>query len=280
MQPNDLYLRKYSLIAGGAVINEPLTIKFTIPFGDDENIDTAEIQVYNLQDSTINSIAIDSPVTLSAGYQNDYGVIFDGTLKKRETKWENVDKITTCKCIDAPKDYTKTVFKKTYGRNTNASVILKELAEKAGLKIGDIDLPIDFVYRSGKVLNGKIKQLMSEVAHDCKAKLHVNKNQVFVRDYKKGDNLGLAISKETGLIDDPEEIEEETTDEKGSQFMNDKKKIKGYKIKMLLNPRVTTDVIIVLTSQKTSGTFRVSKGKHIGDWRSTDWYTECEVVPL
>lgn len=280
MQPNDLYLRKYSFVAGGAAIEEPLTVKFTIPFGDDENIDTAEIQVLNLKDATINRIAIDSGATLSAGYQNDYGVIFDGTLKKRLTKWEGVDKITTFSCIDAPKDYAKTVFKKTYGRNTNASVILTELAGVAGLKIGDIDLPVDFVYRSGKVLNGKIKLLMSEIAHDCKAKLHVNKNQVFVRDFKKGDSLGLDISKQTGLIDEPEEIEEELTDEKGSQFTNDKKKIKGYKIKMLLNPRVTTDVIIALTSRKISGTFRVSQGKHVGDWRSTDWYTECEVVPV
>lgn len=157
---------------------------------------------------------------------------------------------------------------------------MRELARDAGLAIGDIDLPVDFIYRSGKALNGKIKFLVSEIAKDCEAKLHINKGRIYVRDRVKGDNLGLDISKETGLIDEPEEVEEEVKDEKGSKLKNDKKKIKGYKIKVLLNHRITTDVIIKLTSRKVSGVFRVSKGEHKGDTSGQEYYTECEVVPV
>ncbi|QDQ03148.1 hypothetical protein FOH38_23390 [Lysinibacillus fusiformis] len=277
---SSLYIRKTTFLVSDREITDPLTIKFSVPFGDDEKVDTIDIQVYNLKDDTINAITTNQAAILSAGYVDDNGVIFNGTLKKKETKWEGLDKITTFKCIDSTEDYTKKVIKRTYARNTPASLILRELASDAGLIIGDIDLPVDFIYRSGKALNGKIKTLMAEIAKDCEAKLYINKGRLFVRDNKKGDNLGLDISKETGLIDEPEEVEEEVKDEKGSKLKNDKKKIKGYKIKVLLNHRITTDVIIKLTSRKVSGVFRVSKGEHKGDTSGQEYYTECEVVPV
>ncbi|UUV27053.1 MULTISPECIES: hypothetical protein [Lysinibacillus] len=277
---SNLYMRKTTFLISDREITDPLTIKFSVPFGDNEKVDTIDISVYNLKDSTINAIATNKAAILSAGYVDDNGVIFAGTLKKKETKWEGLDKITTFKCIDCTMDYTKTVIKRTYGRNTHASLILRELARDAGLAIGDIDLPVDFIYRSGKALNGKIKFLVSEIAKDCKAKLHINKGRMYVRDRAKGDKLGLDISKETGLINEPEEIEEEVKDEKKSKTKNPKKKLKGYKIKVLLNHKITTDVIIKLTSRKVNGLFRVSKGEHKGDTSGQEYYTECEVVPV
>lgn len=277
---SNLYMRKTTFLISDREITDPLTIKFSVPFGDNEKVDTIDISVYNLKASTINAIATNKAAILSAGYVDDNGVIFAGTLKKKETKWEGLDKITTFKCIDCTMDYTKTVIKRTYGRNTHASLILRELARDAGLAIGDIDLPVDFIYRSGKALNGKIKFLVSEIAKDCKAKLHINKGRMYVRDRAKGDKLGLDISKETGLINEPEEIEEEVKDEKKSKTKNPKKKLKGYKIKVLLNHKITTDVIIKLTSRKVNGLFRVSKGEHKGDTSGQEYYTECEVVPV
>lgn len=278
---SNLYMRKTTFLVGGREITDPLTIKFSVPFGDNEKVDTIDIQVYNLKDETINSISTNQAAILSAGYIDDNGVIFSGSLKKKETKWEGLDKITTFKCIDCSLDYTNGVVKRTYGRNTHASLILRELARVAGLAIGDIDLPIDFIYRSGKTLNGKIKFQIAEIAKDCKAKQYVNKNRLYVRDRAKGDKIGLDISKETGLIDEPEEVEEEVKDEKKSKSKSPKKKkLKGYKIKLLLNHKITTDVIIKLTSRKVSGVFRVSKGEHKGDTSGTEYYTVCEVVPV
>lgn len=277
---SNLYMRKTTFLVGEREITDPLTIKFNVPFGDSDNVDSINIQVYNLKDETINAIAINKEAILSAGYVDDNGVIFSGTLKKKETKWEGLDKITTFKCIDCTLDYTQGVIKRTYGRNTPASLIIRELALDAGLAIGDIDLPVDFIYRSGKVLNGKIKMLLSEIAKDCEAKLHINKRRMYIRDRSKGDKLGLNISKDTGLIDEPEEIEEEVKDDKKSNTSSSKKKIKGYKLKMLLNHKITTDVIINLTSRKVNGVFRVSKGEHKGDTSEKGYYTECEVLPI
>lgn len=77
-------MRKTTFLVGGREITDPLTIKFSVPFGDDEKVDTIDIQVYNLKDDTINAIATNQVAILSAGYVDESGVIFSGTLKKKK----------------------------------------------------------------------------------------------------------------------------------------------------------------------------------------------------
>lgn len=297
-------MRKYEFSAGGVVIRDPLTVKFAIPFSDTSDINGTTIKVYNLKDSTIKGIQINTLALLQAGYVNDYGNIFNGYLKSLSTSWEGVDKVTSFVCADAPATYLKDTYKKTYSRGTKASVIIRDVASFAGLKIGDIKLPVDFVYRSGKTLKGTPQSLLAGIAKDCKAKMHVTKGALYMRDKNAGTNIGLEISKETGLLDNPEVIENEVTisvpvatqnntttkattktNEKGSVIKKNTTAKKtttrtGYKLKMLLNPRIDTDVIIKLTSKTVSGTFRVEKGEHKGDTSGNEWFTDCEVYPI
>lgn len=274
MKMSNLYMRKISLIAGSKLIEQPLTIYFDIPFDDSEKVNDVTIKVYNLKDSTINSIAIKSEFVLTAGYKDDAGVIFQGILKKKESNWEGLDKITSFICVDSGADYLDKVIKKTYGRNTTARTILNDLVGMSGLSIGALELPTNFIYRSGKTVNGKLKKTIIGIAKDCKAKSHVNRNKIFIRDKNKGDNYGIEISKETGLIEEPEEIESEiSTDKKAKE----KVKRKGYKLKLLINHRVTVDTIIQLKSRKVSGVFRVEKGSHSHDGNA--YFTEVEVYP-
>lgn len=266
-----LYMRKISFTCG-ATMTAPLTIHFTIPFDDSEKVNDAEIKVYNLKDSTVNGIAAKTAAVLNAGYQTDSGVIFDGVLKSKSTKWEGVDKITTFICADTQPNYLEKDFKKSYARNTPASAIISEVIGVAGLSIGEMSLPRNFMYRTGKTVHGKPKAILTELAKDCKAKLYVNKGKVYMRDKDKGTPAGIMISKETGLIGEPEAISDEITDANKK-----KKKRSGYKIKSLLNHRITADTIISLASKKVSGSFRVERGQHICDGSS--FYTEMEVYP-
>ena len=100
-----------------------------------------------------------------------------------------------------------------------------------------------------------------------------------MRKVDKPTPLGLLLNKEAGLIDEPEVVEEQAKDEKGSKLKNDKKKVKGYKFRSLLNHKITTDVTVVIESKKVNGTFRVTQGEHITDGDG-QYYTEFEGVPL
>ncbi|RYI25204.1 hypothetical protein EVU96_24885 [Bacillus infantis] len=270
----NLYRRKKQLVVGGKLIEDPLTIYFDIPFDDSEKVNDVTIKVYNLSDSTINGFKNGQKVILTAGYEGDTGTIFEGILKKPETNWEGVDKITSLICIDEKGNFLEKDIKKTYAENTNALTILKDLVAQSGLSLGELQLPKNFVYKSGKTIKSKLGKAIIEVARDCLAKVHINRNKIFIRDKNRGDDTGLDIKKETGLIEQPSMVEAETED------VQKKSKVKrtGYSLKILLNHRITTDSILKVSSQKVSGVYRVEKGKHTAD--GNGFYTEVEVYPL
>jgi hypothetical protein len=270
----NLFMRKIQLVVGGNLIEEPLTIYFEIPFDDSSTVNSVTIKVYNLSDTTINGFKNDQKVILTAGYQNDTGTIFEGILKDSKTRWSNQDKVTTLNCIDEKGNFLTKPIKKTYAENVKAMDILTDLVAQSGLSIGDLELPVNFTYRSGKTFYSNLGDAIIAVAKDCKAKVHINKNKIFIRDKNTGDTLGFEINKETGLIDTPSVIESEIDD------VQRKKRIKrtGYKVKTLLNHRITVDSIIKLSSEKINGVFRVEKGKHLCTGNS--YYSELEVYPV
>lgn len=267
----DLFRREIELNAGGKLLKSPLTIHFDVEFDDTEKINTATIKVYNLSNSTIAGIITNSVVTLSAGYEEDMGEIFNGVAKDVKTTWQGVDKITVIQCVDEHGSYLTKKVVKTFAPGTAASTVLKYLVSEAGLSMGDFSPPTDFIYRNGKTLNGNVDKLLKTVVKDTKSKMRIGSGKMYIRDSTKGDATGFVLNKESGLIDHPEpiETEEETKD------MGDKKKRSGYRLKMLLNHRVKADSIFVVQSKVVSGQFRSVKGRHT--CTNSAFYTICEV---
>lgn len=267
----DLFGRKIRLEAGGKLLEPPLTIYFDSEFDDSEKINTTKIKVYNLSNKTISGIKQNSAVLLSAGYGNDVGVIFEGVVKNPQTTWSGVNKVTEIEGVDRHGVYLTKKVNKTFAPGTDSDTILRYLVQEAGLGIGDLSPVINFVYRKGKTLKGNVSTLIKAIVKDTKSKMHINRGKIYIRDAKKGDNTGFVVNKDTGLIDVPEKIESEETDKKTK-----KKTVRtGWKVKMLLNHRITVDSIIVLQSKVITGTFRVAKGRHYSEGSS--FYTEVEV---
>lgn len=267
----DLYMRELRLRVGNRTIEAPLTIEFDIPFDDGEEINTAEIKVYNLSDRSISAIKKGQRVTLEAGYRGDIGVVFEGKVSNLETSWSGVDKITTLECTEEEGNYLKAEVSRTFGPGTTASTVLRYLVGQAGLGIGDMDLPRDHTYRKGKTVKGKVSELIKEVVKDTHAKMHIKRGKVYIRDVNKGDPVGYVIDKGHGLIDVPEKIEEEVetkdTDKKVTRV--------GWRVKMLLNHRIGVDSLIEVRSKSVTGRFRVARGDHACG--GSTYYTTVEV---
>ena len=107
-------------------------------------------------------------------------------------------------------------------------------------------------------------------AEVCGISVYINKGKVYARHISEGDNVYFNVNADTGLIDSPEEFEEEITAEDYKDI------VKGYKFKMLLQHRLTTAAIINLESVNVTGEFRVRSGKHV--FNSGETTTECEVI--
>ncbi|KOP82012.1 hypothetical protein AMS60_05650 [Bacillus sp. FJAT-21945] len=263
----DQFMRFAEVKTGSVKINrKDLTLEFDVPFDDDMEPNESVISVYNLSRNTINQLKGKEKITLNAGYKQDHGVLLSGYISKVETKNNKPDLVTTIYVLDAKPFDTKKTVKKNYKKGIKASFVLNDLTASLGLKVGVLKLPKDKVYAKGYSVNGETIEALNKIANDCGASVYINKGQVYIRSLKEGDDSRFKLTSDTGLIDSPEPFEEDING----------KIIKGFKVKCLLQYRLTTASIVEIDSKTAKGKYRVKKGRHY--WNGNSFYTEMEVI--
>lgn len=286
--------RVIELLTNGQKITNEFTITFSVPFDDGPEINMAEIEIYNLLDTTINTFKKGGTVTLNVGYVGDLGVLLTGRIKSVDTDWSGVDKTTTILVADANDDWMSKEINKTYKKDITARQILADCIAASGLKVGKLSLPVNKVYKGGKTVKGPIAKIVAEIVPDCNAKMHVTRGAIYIAGRNEGTGTAIVIDKESGLINSPASITKEESykvnktvvewETKGKKKVKKvkteeetkKRTLKGYKVRMLLNHRIKADSIITIQSQTAKGKFRVASGKHDGQ----AYVTEVEVFPV
>lgn len=263
----DFWIRQCEIIAGGKrFIGDELDIGFIVPFDNDEEPDVAKATIYNLSDNSINSIKKEQNVIINAGYKGDIGTIFKGTIQKAVTRWSGVDKVTELTIGDGSQQWLTKEVSEAYGEGITASAILDDLCGKFGLELGRIDLVNDLTYPKGRVIDAMLKDAIKQIVIECDTEFKISKGRIFIMPHNEGIPTGFLLNKDTGLIGSPEVFEKE----------EDGETLNGFKVKMLLNHRVTVDSIIQVQSRTANGIYRVLKGKHINN--GSDYLTEVEVM--
>lgn len=85
MSDNLLFERKFSLfvIKDENVLDlSDVRCKFKTEQADTETPNNASVRIYNLSDATITAVKEFTRVVIQAGYEGNFGVIFDGTIKQ------------------------------------------------------------------------------------------------------------------------------------------------------------------------------------------------------
>lgn len=269
--PKGMFGRIAIVQSGGVKLNsEELDIEFTVPFDDDAEANEAEIIVYNLSKTTIQALKYNNPITVEAGYKNDTGVIFSGFISQIKTKIEGMDKITTIKAIDDTDLQERDLVDISYKAGMTASYILKDLLGRLKLPIAVFSPRRDWTYKDEVTVDGGLMDNIRKYAEVCGISAYINKGKIYARHISEGDNINFTVCADTGLIESPEEFEEEVTAEDYKDI------VKGYNFKMILQHRITTAAIISLTSQNVSGQYRVRSGKHV--FNESESITEVEVI--
>jgi len=259
-------------IGNRAFTNDELEIRFSVPFDDDPKPNIAKIEIFNLSADTINRLKRGNTCIIEAGYRGDVGVIAKGKITSVITQRDQIDKITTIQVmegddysrikVDAKHATDKKNNKITFKKGTKASVIIRRLCSVLGIKIVSIKLPKDVVYKNGYSVTGQILNNLEEIIKDCGASMYYRRGQMVIRSIKEGNDERFLLNSDTGLIESPEPFEEEG--------------VKGYKVKCLLQHRITTAGIIEIDSKTAKGKYRARKGEHRAD--GNDFLTEFEVV--
>lgn len=270
--PKGTFGRGATVRIGSAVSFHSNDIDFevVVPFDDDPEVNESELIIYNLSKTTIAQIKKKETISVQAGYKGDSGIIMSGYVDEVKTKYEGVDKVTRIKAIDGNGTNDRKVDNISYSEGTKASYILKNLLQKLNLPIAVFKPKRDHTYKDKVTVDGDIMEAIKKYAEVCGISTYINKGKIYARHLKEGDNINFQVSTETGLVEGIEEFEEEITAEEYTDI------IKGYKLQMLLQHRITTAAIIQLKSLNVNGTFRVRRGKHI--FNESEAITEVEVI--
>ncbi len=250
--------------------SDALDFTFTCSGDDDIEANECEITMYNLSDNTAKRFQNDKKISLTAGYRDDTGVIFSGVIVKVTDRFDGVDRLTTVRALDDVTRQQKTVESISYAAGTKASYILRDLLGKVGLPVKVFEIERDHTYEDETTVDGDIIPKIADYAKVCGISVYINKGQIYARRLSAGDDIRFTVSADTGLIGAPEEFWEEQTAEDYTDTVH------GYKIKMLLQHRMTTAAVIDLQSRNVSGRYRVRRWTHNGN--ASDFTSELEVV--
>lgn len=260
---SEMWMREVEVLVNGHKLTAPLRIDFQIKFDPDPEPNTGEIEIYNLSEETIAEINKGSQVILNAGYSGDVGTIMAGVINHAGAYWDKLDKILKLETGDATDKWASTVVNKSYAPGTKASQIIRDILGMLGLEIGDFQLPNDVIYTKGRTISSAAQLAIRSIAIDCGAKFHINNGLVYITDPEYGNDIAFVLNSDTGLLDTPSKIDSEDSD---------------YKVRCLLNHRITTDSILKIESKTANGFYRVVRGRHICD--NNDFINEVEVVAV
>lgn len=256
--------------SGVSIDSNELDLEFEVPFDDNVEANEAEITVYNLSKTTVEALKYNNPISITAGYKDDTGVIFSGYISKVTTKFNGLDKVTTIYAIDSEDLKERDIVEVEFSAGTSASYILKDLISRVSLPLAVFNPRRDWTYKDSVKVDGGLMDNIQKYAEVCGISVYINKGKIYARHISEGDNINFDVSSETGLIESPEEFEEEITAEDYKDIVN------GYRLTMILQHRMTTASIINLQSKNVSGQYRVRSGKHI--FSDSEAITEIEVI--
>ncbi|UXZ62226.1 hypothetical protein NUJ28_05775 [Burkholderia multivorans] len=285
------YLRKASLIIGNdndAIDLSSLRFTFRVQRGDLQTPNSARIRVYNVSDNTAQKVEREFVrVVLQAGYEGNYGIIFDGSLVQvRRGRESQTDTYLDITAADGDMAYNFAVVNTTLAAGSTpedhvkvctAAMVKFGVGEGYRPDLGGRPLP------RGKVMFGMARDYLETVARSTQTLWSIQDGKVQMvpeTSYVPGEIPD--INYKSGMVGLPEQTQN------------------GITVKMLLNPSVKIGRLIhlnnasvqqyefslgiqdqpnngmIATQNKfnTDGYYYVMTNEHWGDTRGNDWYTE------
>ncbi|HDR9022689.1 TPA: hypothetical protein QDB09_003243 [Burkholderia vietnamiensis] len=284
--------RKVSLIigfdSGESLDLSELRIVFRVQRGDLQTPNSARIRVYNVSDNTAQKVEREySRVVLQAGYEGNYGIIFDGSLVQvRRGRESQTDTYLDITAADGDMAYNFAVVNTTLAAGSTPEDHVKVctaamgqfgVAEGYRPDLGGRPLP------RGKVMFGMARDYLETVARSTQTLWSIQDGKVQIvpeTSYVPGEIPD--INYKSGMVGLPQQTQN------------------GITVKMLLNPGVKIGRLIHLNNasvqqyeygvgiqdQPNNGMiatqnkfnsdafYYVMTNEHWGDTRGNDWYTE------
>lgn len=270
-----------------------LRIKFAVKRSAGMTPNTADIRVYNVEEQTAIKIRAEfKTVILQAGYQGNFGVIFQGNIKQVIIGRESgTDTFIDIIAGDGDRAYNYAVVNETLAKGSSQSdqinSAIKAMSKLNVTKGFVSETPTQTLAR-GKVLYGQAKNILKNCANSSNADWSIQNEQVnFLHTRAFLPNEAVVLTSTTGLIGTPQQTNEGVNCKClinplikiGARIKIDNKSIERLKINLsITDPKqIANSIPAPLTAD---GVYYVLVVEHAGDTRGNDWYSNLIMLNI
>lgn len=290
------YLRAISLLVSDDNLNgldlSKMRIKFSVKRTDNMTPNTADIYIYNLEEQTALRIKAEfKKVLLQAGYQSNYGVIFQGNIKQVIIGRESgTDTFVNIQAGDGDLSYNFAVVNATVAAGaTQGDQVAAAIQSMnaGGVTAGHLgEFPTVQLPR-GKVMFGEAKNYLRQVANNTEKNWSIQDEKVtFVPKKSYLPGQVVVLTSKTGMIGTPQQTNTGLNVKcllnpnilVGGRIKIDNKSVELFKISLSnAQQNAAANVGAPLTAD---GTYYVMAHEYEGDTRGGPWYSNLICVAM
>lgn len=226
-----------------------LDIEFEIASKEGLNSETAKVQIYNLSKSTLERLKKGQSLIVEAGYPDNSGVIFNGTVDTLKTELEGVDYVTTIVGTPSNNTFTNTIINVQYNKGITAEEVLKSLEQIIPYKIRLLDIPKNIQYTKGKAFSTRLSNVIKIICADIGAIGTFEKNEIVIKAPNKIYTKLIKLGSINGLI--------------AIKRNSEKNGVDSYTLESVLNPQLKRDQLLEVDSLYYKGRYKITQIKYI-----------------
>jgi len=293
------YLRQYSLTLGGLngdVIDiSPLHFKFSILRGDIQTPNMADIRVYNISDTTANAIQNEyAQITLQAGYEGSYGIIFQGTVKQLRRGRENAtDTYFDITAADGDGFYNFGIVSASIAAGATpqqqVDAIIQNLTAPYGITKGSVTGLNSTASPRGTVLFGQARDHLRKVADTSQTSWSIQNGQINMVPLNNFiPNSTVVLTSATGLIGLPEQTQDgikvrcllNPNIKIGGSIQINNRSIQAFRFPLGLNTAANNALLAQSIHTNADGLYKVLWVDYSGDTRGQEWYCDITCIAI
>lgn len=272
-----------------------LHFKFQVKRGDIQTPNSLDVRVYNVSEATANRITSTKPepefsrVILQAGYGNNVGVLFDGTIKQVRRGRENAtDTYLDITAADGDYAYNYAIINTTLAAGSKPAdhinaIVASMAPQPSGITKGYVPpLPQNALPR-GKVMFGLSRDNLRQVAAAHRLNWSIQQQQLQLVPLDSYiENEAVVLNSATGMIGMPEQTQNGVHVRAlinqrfvpGRPIQLDEATINQLRFGLSLEDQVANGFITSTLKPATDGIYRILYAEHSGDTRGNDWYSD------
>lgn len=256
---------------------QALDIAFSIERSLKPEPNTADVQVWNLNqdhrsqlEETKGESGSKVPVSLEAGYEGGFALIYVGTMRTVFSERQGPDIVTILQSGDGEKEYQQGRINLSIAPATPNPSIMQQIVKKLGIGEGNLAtatpllLAAPLLLPQGGVLSGSASQIMTRVAQSLGFEWSIQDEALQLLQARAPvAAAAVLLTPATGLVGSP------SVDNEGI-----------LTAQALLIPDVFPGRLLVLESERLSGSYRIEKCRYSGNTAGGEWYVEVEAKKL